>query len=102
MGQRLAVIETINGNMPTPEYLVSEARSEKVHRKSLCATYYMAVIRVLRYEKGFSVRMIAEWLSERGVDVSGQGVYSILQRDRVRRRAMEVQTAMRLAAEVAE
>lgn len=99
MNQRLAVIETTSGNMPTPESMMAEARAEKVHRKMLCATYYMSVIRVLRYEKGFSVRMIAEWLAERGVDVSGQGVYTILQRDRVRRRALEVQQQVRLAGE---
>jgi hypothetical protein len=58
---------------PDPRALFEEAEQEPNYR-ALCE--YTPVISKLR-EKGFSFREIAEWLSERGVDVDHNAVYRI-------------------------
>lgn len=57
--------------MPDPERLFREAEQEPDLR-TLSA--YVDSMRALR-EKGFSYREIAEWLSERGVEVDHNAVY---------------------------
>jgi hypothetical protein len=57
--------------MPDPERLFREAEQEPDVR-ALCA--YVDSIRMLR-DKGFSYREIADWLSERGLDVDHNAVY---------------------------
>jgi hypothetical protein len=59
--------------MPPPEELQREAEEEPNYRD---LSHYASVIGTLR-EKGFSYRDIAEWLSERGVDVDHNAVYRV-------------------------
>ena len=59
--------------MPPPEALFREAEEEPDVR-TLSA--YVDSMRVLR-NKGFSYREIADWLSERGVDVDHNAVYRV-------------------------
>lgn len=58
-------------SMPPPEFLFREAEQEPDFR-TLSA--YVDSIRVLR-NKGFSYREIADWLSQRGIDVDHNAVY---------------------------
>jgi hypothetical protein len=60
-------------SMPDPELLFREAEREPDFR-TLSA--YVDSIRMLR-DKGFSYRDIADWLSERGVDVDHNAVYRV-------------------------
>jgi hypothetical protein len=60
-------------SMPPPELLMQEAEQEPDFR-TLSA--YADSIGVLR-SKGFSYREIAEWLSERGIDVDHNAVYRV-------------------------
>jgi hypothetical protein len=60
-------------SMPPPEFLFREAEQEPDFR-TLSA--YVDSIRMLR-RKGFSYRDIADWLSERGVDVDHNAVYRV-------------------------
>src|SRR5436305_805177 len=57
--------------MPDPERLFREAEQEPDVR---ALSAYVDSIRMLR-DKGFSYREIADWLSERGVDVDHNAVY---------------------------
>jgi hypothetical protein len=57
--------------MPDPERLFREAEGEPDLR-TLSA--YVDSIRILR-DKGFSYREIADWLSERGIEVDHNSVY---------------------------
>jgi len=59
--------------MPPPELLLQEAEQEPNYRG---LSQYAAVIGTLR-EKGFSYRDIADWLSERGVEVTHSAVYRV-------------------------
>ena len=59
--------------MPPPEALLEEAEREPNFRD---LSAYCPVIATLR-GKGFSYREIAEWLSERGVDVDHNAVYRV-------------------------
>jgi hypothetical protein len=60
-------------SMPPPEFLFREAEQEPDFR-TLSA--YVDSIRMLR-GKGFSYRDIADWFSERGVDVDHNAVYRV-------------------------
>jgi hypothetical protein len=57
---------------PPPEYLLEEAMKEPNRR---LLHDYIQTIRVLRDEKGFTFREIAEWLTESGVDADHNAVY---------------------------
>lgn len=59
---------------PPAEYLLEEAQKEP-NRKLL--EDYRETIRVLRDDKGFSFREIAEWLTENGVDADYNAVYRV-------------------------
>jgi hypothetical protein len=59
--------------MPPPEELLREAEEEPNYRD---LSHYASVIGTLR-KKGFSYRDIAEWFSERGVDVDHNAVYRV-------------------------
>ena len=59
--------------MPPPEELLREAEEEPNYRD---LSHYTSVIGTLR-KKGFSYRDIAEWFSERGVDVDHNAVYRV-------------------------
>jgi hypothetical protein len=62
-----------SNSMPPPEFLFREAEQEPDFR-TLSA--YVDSIGMLRH-KGFSYRDIADWLSERGVDVDHNAVYRV-------------------------
>jgi hypothetical protein len=59
---------------PPPDVLAEAARRE-VNRKAL--DEYSEAISVLRDEKGFSFREIAEWLTENGVEADYNAVYRV-------------------------
>jgi len=63
----------VTDSTPPPERLFQQAEQEPDIR-GLSA--YVDSIRVLR-EKGFSYREIADWFSERGVDVNHNTVYRV-------------------------
>ena len=64
---------TVIHSMPPPEELFQQAEQEPNFRD---LSAYVDSIRVLR-EKGFSYREIADWFSERGVDVTHNTVYRV-------------------------
>jgi len=59
--------------MPPPDALLREAEEEPNYRD---LSEYCPVIATLR-GKGFSYREIAEWLSERGVELDHNAVYRL-------------------------
>ena len=59
--------------MPLPDELLREAEEEPNYRD---LSQYASVIGTLR-EKGFSYRDIADWLSQRGVEVDHNAVYRV-------------------------
>jgi transposase-like protein len=59
--------------MPWPEELQRQAEEEPNYRD---LSQYASVIGTLR-EKGFSYRDIADWLSQRGVEVDHNAVYRV-------------------------
>jgi hypothetical protein len=59
--------------MPPPEELLLEAEQEPNYRD---LSHYGSVIGTLR-GKGFSYRDIADWLSQRGVEVDHNAVYRV-------------------------
>ena len=59
--------------MPPPDALLREAEEEPNYRD---LSEYCPVIATLR-GKGFSYREIAEWLSERGVELDHNAVYRV-------------------------
>jgi hypothetical protein len=63
--------------MPPPEALLREAEEEPNYRD---LSEYCPVIATLR-GKGFSYREIAEWLSERGVELDHNAVYRLYTRN---------------------
>lgn len=67
------VVNVVHLEMPPPEILLEEAEREPNFRD---LSPYCPVIATLR-GKGFSYREIAEWLSERGVDVDHNAVYRV-------------------------
>ena len=60
-------------SVPSPEQLHLEAEGEPNFRD---LSAYASVIGTLR-DKGFSYREIAEWLSERGLEVNHNAVYRV-------------------------
>jgi hypothetical protein len=64
----------IHLEFPPPEYLLEQARGES-NRKLL--QDYAETIGVLRDEKGFSFREIADWLTENGVQADYNSVYRV-------------------------
>ncbi|SRR6266498_560500 len=62
----------IHLEFPPPEYLLERARGEP-NRKLV--EDYNDTIRVLRDEKGFTFREIADWLTENGVEADHNAVY---------------------------
>ena len=63
--------------MPPPDALLREAEEEPNYRD---LSEYCPVIATLR-GKGFSYREIAEWLSERGVELDHNAVYRLYTRN---------------------
>ena len=59
---------------PPPDFLLNEARKE-VNRKLIES--YIHTIRLLRHDKGFSFREIADWLTENGVEADYNAVYRV-------------------------
>jgi len=74
-----AVTETrvVQLEMPAPDALLREAEEEPNYRD---LSEYCPVIATLR-GKGFSYREIAEWLSERGVELDHNAVYRLYTRN---------------------
>ena len=64
--------------VPDPRKLQVEARMEP-RRRGL--EDYHEVIRVLREEKGFSLREIAAWLQDRGLQVDHNAVWRTYSKD---------------------
>ena len=71
------VVRVMQLEMPPPEALLREAEEEPNYRDS---SEYCPVIATLR-GKGFSYREIAEWLSERGVELDHNAVYRLYTRN---------------------
>ena len=63
--------------MPPPDALLRQAEEEPNYRD---LSEYCPVIATLR-GKGFSYREIAEWLSERGVELDHNAVYRLYTRN---------------------
>jgi hypothetical protein len=59
-------------DVPDPQKLQAEAKMEPPRRG---LEDYHEVIRVLREEKGFSLREIASWLQDRGLQVDHNAVW---------------------------
>ena len=69
-------VRVVQLEMPPPDALLREAEEEPNYRD---LSEYCPVIATLR-GKGFSYREIAEWLSERGVDLDHNAVYRLYTR----------------------
>lgn len=65
-------ITMVMRDMPPPEHLLELAQSE-TNRREL--EEYIEVIQLLRNDKSFSFREIAEWLNEKGVETDHNAVY---------------------------
>jgi hypothetical protein len=59
---------------PPPHFLLEQA--EKESNRKLLADYY-ETITVLRHDKGFTFREIAEWLTQNGVAADNNAVYRV-------------------------
>ena len=70
-------IRVVRSEMPPPDALLREAEEEPNYRD---LSEYCPVIATLR-GKGFSYREIAEWLSERGVELDHNAVYRLYTRN---------------------
>jgi hypothetical protein len=70
-------IRVVQLEMPPPDALLREAEEEPNYRD---LSEYCPVIATLR-GKGFSYREIAEWLSERGVELDHNAVYRLYTRN---------------------
>ena len=57
---------------PSPEALLKEAKNE---RKRVLLMEHIGTINILRDEKKFTFRAIAEWLFQRGIKVDHSAVY---------------------------
>jgi hypothetical protein len=71
------VVNVVRLEMPPPDVLLREAEEEPNYRD---LSEYCPVIATLR-AKGFSYREIAEWLSERGVELDHNAVYRLFTRN---------------------
>lgn len=67
-------VTVVHLEFPPPDYLLEEALKEP-NRKLL--QDYRETISVLRDNKGFSFREIAEWLTQNGVDADYNAVYRV-------------------------
>ena len=70
-------VRVVQLEMPPPDALLREAEEEPNYRD---LSEYCPVIATLR-NKGFSYREIAEWLSERGVELDHNAVYRLYTRE---------------------
>jgi hypothetical protein len=70
-------VRVVQLEMPPPDALLREAEEEPNYRD---LSEYCPVIAILR-GKGFSYREIAEWLSERGVELDHNAVYRLYTRN---------------------
>ena len=70
-------VPVVQLEMPPPDVLLREAEEEPNYRD---LNEYCPVIATLR-GKGFSYREIAEWLSERGVELDHNAVYRLYTRN---------------------
>jgi len=70
-------VRVVQSEMPPPDALLREAEEEPNYRD---LSEYCPVIATLR-GKGFSYREIAEWLSERGVELDHNAVYRLYTRN---------------------
>jgi hypothetical protein len=70
-------VRVVQLEMPPPDALLREAEEEPNYRD---LSEYCPVIATLR-GKGFSYREIAEWLSERGVELDHNAVYRLYTRN---------------------
>jgi hypothetical protein len=70
-------VRVVQLEMPPPDALLREAEDEPNYRD---LSEYCPVIATLR-GKGFSYREIAEWLSERGVELDHNAVYRLYTRN---------------------
>jgi len=70
-------VRVVQLEMPPPDALLREAEEEPNYRD---LSEYRPVIATLR-GKGFSYREIAEWLSERGVELDHNAVYRLYTRN---------------------
>jgi hypothetical protein len=70
-------VRVVQLEMPPPDALLREAEEEPNYRD---LNEYCPVIATLR-GKGFSYREIAEWLSERGVELDHNAVYRLYTRN---------------------
>jgi hypothetical protein len=59
-------------DVPSPDAFLAEAKSEP---KRKLITDHIQTINVLRDEKRFTFRAIAEWLTERGIEADHSSVY---------------------------
>ena len=69
---KAAVVNVRQVELPPPDYLLEEAKKER-NKKLLLD--YSDTICLLRDEKGFTFREIAEWLTVNGVDTDHNAVY---------------------------
>jgi hypothetical protein len=70
-------VRVVQLEMPPPDALLRQAEEEPNYRD---LSEYCPVIATLR-GKGFSYREIAEWLSERGVELDHNAVYRLYTRN---------------------
>lgn len=62
----------VQSDCPSPQNFLDEAKKEQ---KRILLSDYIGAIRTLREEKKFTFRAIADWLSERGIEVDHSAVY---------------------------
>jgi len=67
-----AIVNTVNLDFPPPDVLAQAAMKEP-NRKLI--QNYIETIQILRKDKGFSFREIADWLTENGVQADYNAVY---------------------------
>jgi hypothetical protein len=62
----------VRSGIPSPGALLEEA---KLERKRVLLMEHIGAIKVLRDEKKFTFRAIADWLTKRGIEVDHSAVY---------------------------
>ena len=66
------VTAVVQSDCPPPEAFLEEAKKEP---KRILLMDYIRTIKILRDEKKFTFRAIAEWLADRGVETDHSAVY---------------------------
>jgi hypothetical protein len=61
-----------NSEIPAPDAFLEEAKGEP---KRKLISDHIRTINVLRFEKSFTFRAIAEWLTKRGIETDHSAVY---------------------------